>query len=241
MSTVNNKSILGVAVAASLGGISTADAAVHIVKLHEVLQYSNNGVLGSPQSFITSSSATWSYDDVTSLVTQTGGTFNARGTTSPTSTLYRILITGLVMGSGGPASASTFSCVEGNFGAGVGASICGNYTFGENFINESTISWGPGTAVSRTLGGDDSAVGAPASIASLDGMNTIAWSATTLILTNKTCTQACTTLPAGSYNSGQQWTFIWPIPVPPIPVPPAAWLFGSALGVMGWLRRKVAA
>ncbi|MEQ1801795.1 MAG: PEP-CTERM sorting domain-containing protein [Gammaproteobacteria bacterium] len=26
--------------------------------------------------------------------------------------------------------------------------------------------------------------------------------------------------------------------VQPVPVPPAAWLFGSALGVMGWMRRK---
>lgn len=27
--------------------------------------------------------------------------------------------------------------------------------------------------------------------------------------------------------------------ISPIPIPPAVWLFGSALGVMGWMRRKL--
>ncbi len=27
----------------------------------------------------------------------------------------------------------------------------------------------------------------------------------------------------------------------PVPIPPAVYLFGSALGVMGWMRRKVSA
>ena len=30
------------------------------------------------------------------------------------------------------------------------------------------------------------------------------------------------------------------IPIPPVPVPAAVWLFGSALGVLGWMRRKAA-
>ena len=59
-------------------------------------------------------------------MTQTGGTINARATTAPTTTLFRQFITGLVIGNGGAASAASFSCVEGNFGANVGASICGN-------------------------------------------------------------------------------------------------------------------
>ena len=85
----------------------------------------------------------------------------------------------------------------------MGASICGNYTFGANFANDSTTTWGPGTAVSRTIGGDDAAAGAQQSIASLNGMATISWVGTTLVLTNATCTGICTTS-AGGFNNGQQ-------------------------------------
>ena len=150
------KSALAIAVAAGLGGVSVADAATYTASLTSILVYSNNGTGGSPSN-ISSSTATFSYDDVTNLLSQTGGTVNQRVTTAPTSTLYRVFITGLVMGNGGAASAATYSCTEGNFGGNVGASICGNYVFGANFASNSTTTWGPGTAVSRTIGGDDAA------------------------------------------------------------------------------------
>jgi MYXO-CTERM domain-containing protein len=92
----------------------------------------------------------------------------------------------------------------------VGASICGNYNLGGNFTNESTTSWGPGTAVSRTIGGDDFALGSQQSIATLNGMDDLSFDpppgAGTLVLTNRTCTGSCTTLPAGAFNSGVQWS-----------------------------------
>jgi hypothetical protein len=229
---LKQKSALAIAVGAGLGGISAADAAGFTTSLIQVLTYSNNGTAGSPANF-SSSTATFFYNDTTNLITQTSGLFNLRLTTAPTSTLYRTSITGLVMGNGGAASAATFVCTEGNFGAGVGASICGNYTFGANFWNESTTTWGPGTAASRTIGGDDAASGAQQSIATLNGMNTITYSGTGLVITNKTCTGGCTTT-AGGFNNGQQWMFV-------APVPAAVWLFGSALGVMGWMRRRTAA
>jgi hypothetical protein len=47
-------------------------------------------------------------------------------------------------------------------------------------------------------------------------------------------TDATTSLPIPvTYNQAN-------VNVAPIPVPAAVWLFGSALGVMGWLRRKAA-
>lgn len=229
---MNNKALLTTAVAAIAGGASAmADAATYTATLTQVLIYNNSAVNGFAQN-ISSSTATWSYDDVTNLVTQTGGIYNVRTTTAPTSTLFRILTTGLVIGNGGVASAATYSCVEGNFGGNVGASICGNYAFGANFFDESATTWGPGTAASRTLGGDDVANGPQETVATYDGMNTVSFNGTTLVITNKTCTSSCGTLPAGYFNKGQQWTFAT------VPVPAAAWLFGSAVGLLGGLGRR---
>lgn len=202
---MTSNTALSAAVAASLGvAAATAEADVYTATLTQVRVFSNGGTSGSPGN-ITSSTATWSYDSVTNLLTQTGGTYNFRVTTAPTSTLYRTSITGLVLGNGAPASAATFVCTEGNFGGNVGASICGNYTFGANFGNDSTTTWGPGTAVSRTIGGDDAAAGAQESVAKLNGMVTSTFSPPNLVLTNGSCTGPCTTLPAGANNNGQIW------------------------------------
>ena len=195
--------------AAALAAAAPAGATTYTATLVSFGLY-NNSALNSFNGNISSSTATWSYDDVTNLVTQTGGTFNVRFTTAPTQTLFRYVTTGLVAGNGGAAGASSFACVEGNFGGGVGASICGNYNFGANFTNNTTTTWGPGTSVSRTLGGDDGSIGAQQSIATLDTMNTTSFDSTpvtgTLVITNKTCTGPCATLPVGANNGGQQWT-----------------------------------
>jgi hypothetical protein len=213
------KTALAVAIAAGIGGMAVTDdaqAAAYAATLTEVRRHSNSSVWGSPLNISSSTGLTWSYDDVTNLMTQTGGQLNLLGTTSPTTTLFRQLITGLVIGNGGAASAATFSCVEGNFGASVSTSICGNYNFGGNFLNESTTSWGPGTAASRTLGGDDYSVGTQQSIGLLDGMSTISWVGTTLVLTNKTCVDQCIPIGGGNhFNRGYSYTFtVLPVPVP---------------------------
>jgi len=184
-----NKSALAVAVAATLGGTSNnADAAVFPVALAEVKSYSNNGTSNAD---LTSSTATWEYNDATGQVTQTGGVFEQRFSIVPNvTTLFRHTITGLVMGNGAAATATSYVCTQGNFGAIFShAELCGNYNFGANFINESTISYGPGTTFGRTIGGDDVIVvgnngGAQQSIQQLDGMTTSGFVGTKLVLTN---------------------------------------------------------
>lgn len=203
-----SRGLLAASIAAAVGGhAGFADAAVYTATLSEVLTYADNATTGSPCNF-TSSTATWTYDDVTGQLSQTGGLYDLRVATSLVSTLYRTSIAGLIMGNGAPASAESYLCTEGNFGENIGASICGNYTFGPNFVNESAASWGPGTESSRIMGGDDVVAGAQQSIASLDNMTTTSFNPVggTLVLTNKTCTGTCLTLPAGRFNKGQQWT-----------------------------------
>jgi hypothetical protein len=235
------KAALAVAIAAGVSGMAATDdaqAATYTATLTGIRLYSNSATSGHPSDFSSSTGLSWSYDDVTGVMTQTGGLLNARQTTAPTSTLFRQSITGLVIGAGAAASATTFSCTEGNFGPGVGASICGNYVFGGNFTNESTTTWGPGTAVSLTLGGDDMVGGEELqSIAVLDGMSTISWVGTTLVLANKRCTGPCTTQPTGTFNDGWQYTFTAG-PQVVVPIPAAVWLFGSALGLLGVARRR---
>jgi hypothetical protein len=207
---MKNKTILATAVATAAGGMTMADDAAALTynaTLTQVLTYSNNGTAGTAGN-ITSSTATFTYDNVSGLLTQTGGVYNNRVSTAPTSTLYRHSVTGLVLGNGAAAVAATYQCVEGNFGSGVGASICGNYNFGANFVNESTTSWGPGTAASKTVGGDDNDIGPQQTVGfTFNGINTLSFDGSTLVMTNRTCTGGvCVTYPPGAYNTGVQWT-----------------------------------
>jgi len=229
---------LGLAIAATLGTAAT-DASTYTATLTQVTSWNSSG---PSTGNISSSTATWSYDDVTGLLTQTGGTFNVRFTITPATTLFRYIATGLVVGGGGAAGATTFTCAEGNFGANVGASVCGNYNFGANFINESTATWGPGTALTRNLGGDDQALGPQQSVAQYDSFTTVSWVGTTLRLSNADCNNVlpgiqtnCATL-GGAYVSGYTWT----LNAGPqaVPLPAAAWLFGAALASLGAVRRR---
>jgi hypothetical protein len=102
------QSIVAIAVAATLA--PAAEAATTAVTLVKIQYYSNGGV---SEGNIGSSTATFSYDDVSGLLTQTGGTFNVRLSIVPTVTLYRHLITGIVFGNGAAATATTYVYAEG--------------------------------------------------------------------------------------------------------------------------------
>jgi hypothetical protein len=206
---------LAAAIAATLGSATAAQAATTAVTLNSVISYSGNG---SSSGNITSSTATFEYDDVTNLLSQTGGTFNVRFTIVPATTLFRHSITGLVIGNGAAATGTTYTCTEGGFGTGVGASLCGNYNFGANFTNESTTSWGPGTAFAKTVGGDDKNLGPQQSILAYDGFSTLSWTGTQLQLSNAACNPAapgnsngCAT--NGGFNTGYTWV-LEPPPTP---------------------------
>jgi len=252
---VEQKRTLAAAVAASLG-IATGDALAsgYYVTLKGVTSYSGTGSLAGN---VGSSTAVWFFDKDAEVIIQAGGTFDVRFIRTPLTTLFRHSTTGLVIGNGAAATAATFICTEGNFGPNLGVSVCGNYNFGANFINESTASWGPGTTTARNLGGDDWAVRPEQSLAQYDGFYFgPGGTALTFVLSNATCdplalgnANGCAAL--GGKNAGYTWTFDHGrciladpslgsecnLPAPVVPVPAAAWLFGSALGVLGWVRR----
>ena len=238
MSRRNNDK-LALAIVTTLGA-GAVQATNYPMTLVQWSIYSNNGT-NNPN--ITSSTATWQYDDVAHTVTQTGGTFNARFTTAPTSTLFRQTTTGLVIGNSAAASATTFSCLEGNFGGGVGASICGNYNFGANFTNNSTLTYS-GSSVTRTLAGDDGSIGNPQSLADLNNL-AVNVSGTSITLNNGVCTLVnpanCTTI-AGAPNFNKGYKLVFNAgPQAAVPVPAAVWLFGSAVGLLGAARRRTQA
>lgn len=64
---------------------------------------------------LSASTATFQYDDVTGVLTQTGGTYEATFLLPPAATLYTHLATGFVLGNGAAASATTYWCLNGSF------------------------------------------------------------------------------------------------------------------------------
>jgi hypothetical protein len=141
------------------------------------------------------------------------------------------------------ASTGTFECVEGTFGATVGASICGNYTFGGLAKSVDESSYNTTTGIT-TIGGDDVAGGA--NIAGNDywgqSINDLQFPGVIfnpalgvfgtdyLSFTTRTCTKD------GCTGDGSTLTFL--STAPEVPVPAAAWLFGSALIGLAGIGRK---
>jgi hypothetical protein len=147
----------------------------------------------------------------------------------PNNELFTHEWSGLTLDGVGGQSASAYQCIEGTFGANVGASLCGNYNWGTNFVNESSTNYNvvPGT---RTLGGDDVAVGP---MQQMSDYGCIITQNDNFVSGNVVCQTA--TWIASPGLAGIELTFHQDTVVP---VPAAVWLFGSALGLLGWMRRK---
>lgn len=225
------KSQIAVGVAAAFG-VTAANAVVLNMTLVGTVSESN---MGPSTAIVSSSTATWTYDTVTDVLTATGLYKEQTQITPTPGQLFTHNVVDLVVGGGAAATATSYSCVEGSFGGTVGASLCGNYNFGTDFANDSTASWGPGTAFSRTIGGDDMSIGPMQDLSQYDGMsssnvcgstctNDGSWNGTTLVMSNA--------------QSGVAGYGITLVVSNPVPVPAAVWLFGSALGLLGWARRR---
>jgi len=167
-------------------------------------------------------------------------------------------------------TAAAYSCIEGPFGAGTGASTCGNYAFNAGG-DQSTLTYNVGGAAdcsTRTLGGDDTAA-TPSPFRSLrswdgspgcgDHLGRGAMDMTQvvqdfgadqyLILANwnsedLVSTSTCIATKFSGVNDGGNPNCNrahWlTFQASPVPVPAAVWLFGSAVGLLGVARRRTA-
>jgi hypothetical protein len=183
---------------------------------------------GSSPIGVGATTATWDWDGTT-----ISGSGNFTAVSHLGSSIYAASILGdsitdlSIDTSTSTASATSYACVEGSFLGGVGASGCAGTGFGTNFTNESTTVWGPGTAVSQTVGGDDTFAGGPRTISAYD-----------YGLVSVTGTGMgggdFITLGFGTQGTAPAARMTFQV----VPVPAAVWLFGSALGLLGWARRK---
>jgi hypothetical protein len=208
---------LAVAVAAALGACGAHAASIR-VKLDSVAYVSPPA--GNSIDF-SASTATWVYDPATGVLTGSG-LFSIDSLFTPTTDIFEHRTVDPVFTAGNAASATSFACIEGGFGAATSSHSCGGWDFGPNTINESSITYGPGTSFTLTMGGDDVSNVSPVSISHYDNMPAT-WDGTILVFSNTKVAAA---------------GLAYDITFTAVPVPATVWLFGSALGLLGWLRRK---
>ena len=165
---------------------------------------------GGTLVFNISGDATWQYDDVTGVLTGTGTYIGAAELLSQP--YFTHTITDLLIVAGGAASASSYNCTEGTAGALFDLNTCDQYNFGSNGFDQGGF-------------GDDEDLGPSQSLAEYDDNFGGSWDGTTLTMINMAncCNDVVKTM-----------TF------QAVPIPAAAWLFGSALGLLGWMRRRAA-
>lgn len=210
----------------------------------------NTGGVGGMTVGAVASTATWDWDGTT--LTGMGLYFATThiGSMPLGSSIIGDRVTDLVINTAtNSTSATDYECREGNFLGTVGAHGCGNISLDYNATYDSAMAYnvgGDASCVSRTLGGDDVSTGNPRGLTNSAGGGGcdatdsafIQWEVlgdtntafSTFVLSNFTDTTA---------NGANYMTFQYGAAV--VPVPAAVWLFGSALGLLGWIRRRVAA
>jgi hypothetical protein len=210
--------------------LATANAATFKMELIEVLAGSTSGPPSTnlPSGDGLTGTLTGSYDTDTEVFTFDAGTVDMSFDISAlpgVGELYTWSITNWVIG-GGSTSAAAYECIEGSFGGTVAGHLCANVGDNTDFSIETTTDYStiPGT---RTLGPNDFPLGPQQQLSDL--------AATTICFDELSCDLVMETPDWNGGVDGAQFIF-----ATTVPIPGALWLFGSALGLLGWMRRKAA-
>ena len=174
--------------------------------------------------------ASWDWDGTTITGSGYFSAVSALGSSPYASTILGDSITDLTIDTSTSSAGGTtaYACLEGSFLGGVGASGCGGYGFGTDAMNDSTSTWGPGLAVSQTLGGDDTFAGGQRTVSAYDyGLVSFTGSG----MGGGDFITLGTGITLGTVGAA---ALVFQV----VPVPAAVWLFGSALGLLGWARRR---
>lgn len=181
-----------------------------------------------------SGNALFDYTPGVSLVSQGAWTGTAA---FGASLIYEVSASGMVIDISNTTnvdttSATNYSCTEGDFLGVFGANGCGNYGWGDNFVDETTLDYSSINPTRTSApGSDDVYYGPMQSVWNFTDMVMYGFDPVpeagkvAFILSNRTG--------GASAGDGFSMTFSYVVPVPA-----AVWLFGSALGLLGWLRRK---
>ncbi|MEZ5564791.1 MAG: Ig-like domain-containing protein [Gammaproteobacteria bacterium] len=188
-----NKTFFSLVALAALTFVSTAQAfPVKLVSYHQLsgttvstLRWDGctNYAVGTncikPGTFmgthVSPSTAVWDWNPATGVLSSVGN-FNAASSLSSNADAPMVIgdsVTDLVLNTvNSTTAASAYTCIEGNFLAGVGANGCANTSLGANFVDESSVAYNVGgnaNCVVRTLGGDDVSTGGPRTLTTTAG------------------------------------------------------------------------
>ncbi|CAG0940969.1 hypothetical protein GPROT2_01174 [Gammaproteobacteria bacterium] len=171
---------------------------------------------------------TFWFNDVTGELSSSG-VAQFRVQTSPTwnGLHFDRFITDLNIVGGSAAGSTAYNCTNGGFGNMIRASMCGNYLFGGDDIDNSTVTYGPGTAFSRVIGGDDVIAGAQQSIDDYN-LALASFNGSALVFESADWTSS-------GGKAGLQLNFA----AAAVPLPAAGWLFGPLIGLLALVRRRL--
>lgn len=186
--------------------------------------------------------ATWTYDDVADLLQGTGTLSTGIAPFGPGQSIFYDTTVDLSL-QGGTADASSYTCTNGSIAINVFAiQACGDYGFGPTRGDDSIFAYTGNRTFDRVInganpGGDD-VDNNPAdpevrTLGFLDLALAGPFGGVGSVLTF----ESADWFDSETDSAGTQMNFSVDSVVP---VPAAVWLFGSALGLLGWVRRRVA-